>query len=78
VSTRAKNEGWFPDWVELSEGGRLYRREIAGRSGGSAKYFKQVDADEKTVRFWQEIYDQHSRLIEGHEKYPVDLGHQKL
>lgn len=39
---------------------------------------KEVDAEENTVRFWQEIYDDTGKLVEVHEKYPVDRGHQKL
>jgi hypothetical protein len=30
------------------------------------------------VRFWQEIYDDHGILVEVHEKYPLDRGHQKV
>jgi hypothetical protein len=37
-----------------------------------------VDGSEKTVRFWQEIFDDHGRLVERHEKYPADKGHQKV
>jgi hypothetical protein len=36
-----------------------------------------VDASDSTLRFWQEIYDEKGKLIEIHEKYPVDKGHQK-
>ena len=43
-----------------------------------ARYLKEVDAQETTVRFWQEIYDDQGNLVEIHEKYPVDKGHQKL
>jgi hypothetical protein len=32
----------------------------------------------RSRRFWQEIYDEHSQLMEVHEKYPVDKGHQKV
>jgi hypothetical protein len=39
---------------------------------------KEVDADEITVRFWQEIYDDQDKLVEIHEKYPVDKGHQQV
>ena len=34
-------------------------------------------ANETTLRFWQEIYDDQGRLVEIHEKFPVDKGHQK-
>lgn len=43
-----------------------------------ARYFKEVAADETTLRFWQEIYDDALRLVEIHEKFPVDRGHQKV
>jgi hypothetical protein len=39
---------------------------------------KEVDANETTLRFWQEIYNEESRLVEVHEKYPVDRGHQSV
>jgi hypothetical protein len=58
-------------------GGRRYWLDIAGRLGWRARYVKQVDTQENTVRFWQEIYDGQGKLVETHEKYPVDKGHQK-
>jgi len=39
---------------------------------------KEVDANEATLRFWQEIYNEEGRLVEVHEKYPVDRGHQSV
>ena len=39
---------------------------------------KDVDAQEVTLRFWQEIYDEQSNLVEVHEKVPVDTGHRKV
>ena len=30
------------------------------------------------MRFLQEIYDEQGKLVELHEKYPVDKGHQKV
>jgi hypothetical protein len=62
----------------LPNGGRRYWFEVAGRRGWRARYVKEVDADEKTVRFWQEIYDDQGKLVEIHEKYPVDKGHQQV
>jgi len=38
----------------------------------------EVDADEVTVRFYQEIYDGTGKLVEVHHKYPVDHGHQTV
>ncbi len=51
---------------------------MKGRSGWHARYAKDVDTDESTVRFYQEVFDDEGRLREVHEKYPVDLGHRKL
>jgi hypothetical protein len=45
--------------------------EVKGRSGRLAKYVKEVDAEESTVRFYQEVFDADGRLCEVHEKYPV-------
>jgi hypothetical protein len=78
MSSRAQNEVKFGIWEDLPGGGRRYRLEVSGRQGWTARYFKEVDAREETVRFWQEIYDEQNRLVETHEKYPVDKGHRKL
>lgn len=77
MSTRAANEAKFDRWEKLPNGGRRYQLSIQGRHGWRAVYFKEVDATETTVRFWQEIYDDQGRLTELHEKYPLDKGHQK-
>jgi hypothetical protein len=78
MSTRQQNERKFGHWDDLPDGGRRYWLEVAGRSGWRARYLKQVDTNETTVRFWQEIYDERGRLVEIHEKYPVDKDHQKV
>jgi hypothetical protein len=39
---------------------------------------KEVDAEESTVRFYQEVFDSDGRLREVPEKYPTDLGHQQV
>ena len=52
--------------------------EVKGRSGWLARYVKEVDAGELTVRFYQEVFDGEGRLREIHEKYPVDLGHRQV
>jgi len=77
MSTRTQNEKKFSQWDELPGGGRRYRLEVPGRLGWRACYLKDVDASETTLRFWQEIHDAQGRLVEVHEKYPVDKGHQK-
>jgi hypothetical protein len=77
MASRAQNERKFKHWEQLPNGGRRYVREFAGRGGGRARYIKEVDATERTVRFAQEIYDSTGRLVAVHEKFPVDLGHKQ-
>lgn len=78
MSAREQNERKFPNWEELPGGGRRYWLDIPGRRGWRARYVKEVDAEENTLRFYQQIYDSDGRLVEVHEKYPVDTGHQKV
>jgi hypothetical protein len=75
---RAKNEREFDVWIQKEDGGRIYSFEVVGKLGWKAKYLKEVNKEEVTIRFWQEIYDQNNILKEIHEKYPLDKGHQKL
>ena len=77
MSTRAQNEKKFGHWEELPDGGRRYWLDVYGRLSWRARYLKDVDASETTLRFWQEIYDEQDKLTEIHDKYPVDRGHQK-
>jgi YD repeat-containing protein len=51
---------------------------LARGHGWSARYVKEVDSDEQTTRFYQEIYNAQGQLVEIHEKFPVDKGHQKV
>lgn len=78
VSTRAQNERKFSQWVGLPGGGRRYELEVLGKLGWRARYLKEVDQNEVTTKFWQEIYDQDGKLTEVHEKFPIDKGHQKV
>lgn len=78
MSTRSQNEMKFGQWEELPGGGRRYRLDVTGRLGWLARYFKEVDANETALRFWQHIYDDQGKLVEMHEKFPVDKGHQKV
>ncbi len=78
MSTRTQNEKKFGNWDELSGDGRRYWLDVSGRLGWRARYLKEVDAQETTLLFWQEIYDDQGNLMEIHEKYPVDRGHQKV
>jgi hypothetical protein len=61
MANRAQNERKFVSWTELPDGGRRYWIDVTGRLGWFARYVKEVDASEATVRFWQEIYD-----VRGH------------
>ncbi len=67
MSTRRQNENKFGAWDELAGGGRRYRLDVQGKLGWSARYLKEVDVNETTVRFWQEIYDDTGKLVETHE-----------
>jgi hypothetical protein len=78
MGTRAQNERKFGHWDELPGGGRRYVLVVRGRLGWTARYLKDVDANETTLRFWQDIYDDRGKLAEIHEKYPLDKGHQKV
>ncbi|HUE96336.1 MAG TPA: hypothetical protein VMN39_06730, partial [Longimicrobiaceae bacterium] len=78
ATKRARNERVFGTWSELPAGRRRYWYDVHSRSGWRARYVKEVDANETTTRFLQEIYDASGKLREVHEKFPVDLGHQKL
>ena len=76
MSKRRINERKFGKWEATATGGRRYWRDVEGRRGWWARYVKEVDASEATVRFWQEVYDSDGRLVEIHEKYPEDTGHR--
>jgi hypothetical protein len=75
---RIKNETKFLNWVDLPKGGRKYWFEIKGKFGWKARYVKEVNANEDTVRFCQEIYDKKGVLVETHQKFPVDEGHKRI
>jgi hypothetical protein len=68
----------FETWKDLPNGGRVYWYEVKGHHGWTARYVKEVDIFELTVRFYQEIYNNSDQLVEVHEKYPVDKGHEKV
>jgi hypothetical protein len=78
MNTRQQNEKKFRRWEELVGGCRRYWLDVPGRLGWRARYLKEVDSAEVTRRFWQEIYDDQGRLVEVHDKYPVDTGHRKV
>ena len=78
VEKRKQNEKKFESWEELQDGGRRYLLTVLGRSGWKAVYVKEVDKDEKTVRFYQNIYNEKGKLVEIHKKFSVDYGHKKV
>jgi len=75
---RRLNEKKFPEWEILPGGGRRYWVDVIGRHGWKARYIEEVDEDEGTIRFCQEIYDDKGILVETHEKFPIDKGHKKV
>jgi hypothetical protein len=70
---RQQNENEYELWIEKEDGGRIYF-EVQGKSGWKARYVKEVDGNEVTLKFYQEIYDESDVLREIHEKYPIDMG----
>ena len=79
MTPRQRNEKKFKEWDELPTGGRRYRLSVPGlHPGWSARYIKEVNEDEETLLFRQEIYNEENELVEVHQKYPVDTGHQKV
>ena len=75
---RLENERKFKNWQTLPDGGRIYFYALSGHHGWTARYVKEVDADEETLRFYQEVYDQTGKLVEVHHKFPYDTGHQRI
>jgi hypothetical protein len=45
--------------------------DVSSRSGWKVRYLKEVDANEVTLRFYQEVYNEIGEMIEVHHKYPV-------
>ena len=78
MASREQNERKFRNWIALPGGGRRYWLTVKGRARGSARYVKEVDAAETTIRFAQEIFDDLGTLIESHVKFPVDEGHRRV
>ena len=75
---RELNEKKFGSWRELPDGGRKNFNRVKGHRQWTARYVKEVDIEENTIRFYQEIYNQRGELVEIHQKYPEDTGHRKI
>ena len=76
MATRERNERRYPYWEELSGGGRRYWKLRAGGDFGWQRMVKIVDENEVTIQIVQEILDDSGELIESHQKFPSDTGHQ--
>ncbi len=72
------NEKKFGNWKDNQDGFRKYYYEVSGKQGWTAKYVKEVDKNEVTLKFYQEIYNENGILVEIHEKYPEDKGHKEV
>ena len=68
----------FKNWKSRPSGGRIYWYDIKGWLGWKARYIKETDSNENTLKFYQEIYDQEGIMVEIHVKFPEDKGHRKL
>lgn len=77
VEKRTQNERRFGQWNQGPQG-RRYWTDVIGRSGWRARYVKEVDEEENTLRFYQEVYDSAGALVEVHEKFPIDTGHRPV
>lgn len=62
----------YGEWAEWPDGSRVYTYEVIGRAGWRAKYNKQVDAKERVLRFWQEVFDPKGRRVEIHDN-PIEV-----
>ncbi|MBI5216603.1 MAG: hypothetical protein HY960_12700 [Ignavibacteriae bacterium] len=78
MATRFENEKKFNHWIDHEDGTRTYWFDVQGKAGWFARYVKKVSKEEITFSFHQEIYDDSGILVERHEKYPIDKGHQQL
>lgn len=39
---------------------------------------KEVNDIEETIKFYQEVYDNKGKVVEIHEKFPLDKGHRDV
>ncbi len=78
MATRKQNENRFKNWEVLPTGGRRYWIERPGIISGFQRMIKIVDGNEVTLHVVQEIYNDDGVLVERHQKYPVDTGHERF
>ncbi|MCL5028892.1 MAG: hypothetical protein M1480_07715 [Bacteroidetes bacterium] len=70
MTTRKENEKKFGNWTENPDGSRRYWYIVQGKHGWLARYVKEVNVNEVTISFYQEIYNTNNELVEIHKKYP--------
>ena len=78
VKKRLENEKKFENWQEDEFENRIYFYEVKGKYGWKARYVKEVDNEENTIKFYQEIYNEFNILVEIHDKFPIDNGHRRI
>lgn len=78
MASREQNEKRFGQWELLPDGGRRYWADRKGAVSGFQRMIKWVDTNETTIRLVQEIYNAEGNLIERHQKFPVDTGHEVI
>jgi ribosomal protein S10 len=65
LATREQTEKEFRSWQDLPDGGRRYWKDRKGKMGFQ-RLIKIVDAQENTLLFLQEVYNDEGVLIEAH------------
>ncbi len=78
MATRQQNEKRFKHWEDLPDGKRRYWLDRPGIISGFQRMVKLVDSDEATLQVIQEVYNDAHILVERHQKYPVDSGHERF
>lgn len=78
MATRKQNESKFKNWQELPDNGRRYWYDTHRENGYTIRYVKVVDGTERTISLVQELYDAQGRLVQIHEKFPIDQGHRNV
>ena len=51
MTHRVHNERKFRNWHAIENGERLYWLDVPGKVDWGARYLKEVDANEQTIRF---------------------------
>ena len=76
MATRQQTEKDFDHWEDLPDGGRCYWFDRKSAIWGVQRIVKIVDQNEKTQFLIQEIYNDDGQLVERHQKFPIDTGHE--